>query len=198
MASIIIYGFVVGVYLWGGDKRGKKLAERYLKVRFSTFICADILSYAFLYKYADLHDQLTEMTIESVVSEFVFFVVWLAYFQNSKRVENTFPDNDYSSSDNQIDKEKLLIDQDSSTGETNKSRTLHININGSLIPFDFEQQPDNTLLYTRESLSREEADRIVENLNGRYPRLNFETNDISNQNDPFAPLRLGIVGKVQV
>lgn len=88
---VVIYGFITGAMIWGGNKDGKSLAERYLKVRLFSFIVVELIVLIIL---SDLPQEAYNVIIDGLivflVRELGFFGIWFTYFKKSKRVSATY------------------------------------------------------------------------------------------------------------
>jgi len=89
--GILIYGIIIGIMIWNGNKKGKILAERYLLVRLSVFVVGEIALIAML---SDLPDKGfaagADSALSTIILQAIFFGVWYSYFKNSKRVAATY------------------------------------------------------------------------------------------------------------
>jgi len=105
---------------------------------------------------------------------------------NSKTTSNEF-DPSFKNSDSEVEQ---IISKE-------KKKILQIQIKNVLIPFEFILNPNETMIYSNNSLTEYEAKEIAVKLNDRYPRLSFEVKDFSDPSNPFAPLEVGIVGMIK-
>lgn len=91
ISIIVIYGFITGAMIWSGNKNGKTLAERYLKIRLLGFITVELVVLIIL---SDLPQEAFNMVIDEIlvvaIREVGFFAIWFTYFKKSKRVSLTY------------------------------------------------------------------------------------------------------------
>jgi len=91
VSAIVIYGFVVGVYIWQGHENGKAMAKRYLIIRLLAFVLLEVLVMGMLSGLpGEVYSVLAEELIAALFREGIFFGVWFTYFKLSKRVANTY------------------------------------------------------------------------------------------------------------
>jgi hypothetical protein len=89
---IAVYGFVVGVLIWRGSKRGRTIARQYLIVR----IILDVGVFALVVAWANYgFGQIAARKMAAAVGpmmslEIGVILLWFAYFTYSKRVRNTY------------------------------------------------------------------------------------------------------------
>ena len=91
LAFILLYGFVVGCMIWGGNPSGKRLAKQYLLIRLFGFIVIEVIT---LLLMSSLPPQAVSAMLGGIVGavfrEGFYFLVWWLYFKKSKRVRNTY------------------------------------------------------------------------------------------------------------
>ncbi len=91
LCIIMIYGFIVGLMIWGGDQTAPQLARNYLLFRLCLFIALEAFPLLLL---IDLpKQQFTNILIDNlraILREISFFAIWWSYFKRSKRVKNTY------------------------------------------------------------------------------------------------------------
>jgi len=90
IVGIMIYGFFVGIMIWGGNENGKLIAEKYLKIRLSTFIIVEFIILLMVSGDSFLRSIMIEEILIAIFAELTFFGVWFSYFKKSKRVANTY------------------------------------------------------------------------------------------------------------
>jgi len=90
---MMITGFLVGIKVWGGNPRGKKMAQAFLKFRIIGFLVIEIL--AFLIIFPNLPSSVVPEVVGGylgvIFREFIVCLTWWFYLKKSKRVRNTFP-----------------------------------------------------------------------------------------------------------
>jgi type IV secretory pathway VirB6-like protein len=90
---VMIYGIVVGIFIWRGSARGRSLARQYLVVRIAVafLFCALSLAWAY-YCFSALTAKRMAVTMAPLtLVEIAVALIWLGYFTYSKRVRNTYP-----------------------------------------------------------------------------------------------------------
>lgn len=88
---ILIYGFVVGCIIWGGNESGKRLAKQYLLTRLFGFLGIELVTFLLM---LGLPSQVVAAALGGIVGavfrEAIYFLFWWLYFKKSKRVRNTY------------------------------------------------------------------------------------------------------------
>lgn len=88
---ILIYGFIVGCTIWSGSLQGRLIASRFLLFRVSGFLIMELIALSII---GDLPHHVIAATaggmVVPIVREIAFFAIWWSYFNNSKRVRNTY------------------------------------------------------------------------------------------------------------
>ncbi|MCX7772641.1 MAG: GYF domain-containing protein [Clostridia bacterium] len=91
LMALLIYGFIAGCMIWGGNARGREIAKRYLLIRLVGFIGVELICVMIMW---DLVSQNVTLVIDAMVKpvfrEVGFFLIWWFYFKKSKRVRNTY------------------------------------------------------------------------------------------------------------
>jgi len=94
LALILLYGFVVGCMIWGGNPDGKKLAKQYLLIRLFGFI---VIEFIMLLLVTSLPPLMVSAMFQGIVGavfrEGIVFLIWWLYFKKSKRIRNTYGEN---------------------------------------------------------------------------------------------------------
>jgi hypothetical protein len=94
LAALLIYGFILGCIIWGGNPKGKRLAKQYLLIRLFGFFGIELVALMII---ADLPSQVLAAGVGAVIGagfrEILFFLIWWFYFKKSKRVRNTYGHN---------------------------------------------------------------------------------------------------------
>jgi len=94
LAALLVYGFIVGCIIWGGNPEGKKLAKQYLLIRLVAFFGIEMVAIMMI---SDLPFEILAAGVGGVIGagfrEVLFFLIWWFYFKKSKRVRNTYGDN---------------------------------------------------------------------------------------------------------
>jgi len=89
--ALLIYGFIVGVIVWGGNTNGREIAKRYLLIRLFGFIGIELITILIM---STMTSQIVMSAIAGVfgatMRETVYFLIWWFYFKKSKRVRNTY------------------------------------------------------------------------------------------------------------
>jgi hypothetical protein len=90
---LLIYGFVVGCTVMSGSPSGQTVAKQYLLIRLLSGICIELIA---LIMIGDLPSNVTSgvggAVARGIIWEGVYFLIWWFYFKNSKRVRNTYGD----------------------------------------------------------------------------------------------------------
>lgn len=91
IALVLLYGFVVGLMIWGGNRAGRRLAKQYLLIRLLGIICIEIITLVLM---SNLPSQLVWAAVDGIIKviivEGVYFLIWWLYFKKSIRVRNTY------------------------------------------------------------------------------------------------------------
>ena len=91
---ILLYGFIVGCKIWGGNPDGERLAKQYLKIRLFGFIGVEAIVILLMLKLPSQMVRAVAIEIIGVLfREGVFFLLWWLYFKKSKRVRSTYGSN---------------------------------------------------------------------------------------------------------
>ncbi len=94
LVALLIYGFILGCIIWGGNPKCKKLAKQYLLIRLFGFFGIELVAIMII---ADLPSEVLAAGVGGVIGagfrEVLFFLIWWFYFKKSKRVRNTYGDN---------------------------------------------------------------------------------------------------------
>ncbi len=91
-SAIAVYGFVVGILIWRGSKRGRTIARQYLVVR-AVLAAVTLLLLAAWANYGfgpAAADKMLAAAGPMTALELGVLLLWLAYFTYSKRVWNTY------------------------------------------------------------------------------------------------------------
>lgn len=92
-AALFIYGFFVGVAIWGGNPGGRELAKRFLLIRLCGMIAIEaiaLVAMGFMSVPSAMLQQGIGGAIGAVFQSAVYFTVWWLYLKKSKRVRNTY------------------------------------------------------------------------------------------------------------
>jgi hypothetical protein len=91
LTILVIYGFIVGCMVWGGNPNGRELSKNYLIIRFVGVIVIEIIT---LLLMTDMPSEVVSEVAAEVVGifprEVLYFLIWWFYFKKSKRVRNTY------------------------------------------------------------------------------------------------------------
>ena len=89
--ALLIYGFIAGCMIWGGNSSGRDIAKQYLLIRLFGFIGLEFVTVVIM---GDMPSQVVTSVIGAAVGavfrEIVYFLIWWFYFKKSKRVRNTY------------------------------------------------------------------------------------------------------------
>jgi len=94
--ALAVYGIVIGNKIRKGDTEGKRLAKQYLKVNFVGSIGLEFVVTLLIALGASSislsfsGDALVVPIATKIFFKMTFFSVWWVYFDNSKRVKNTY------------------------------------------------------------------------------------------------------------
>lgn len=90
---LLIYGFFVGCIIWSGSPTGRRVARQYLLIRLFGFIGIEAIGYLMI---SSLPRNILSASIADgwgeIAREMVYFFIWWLYFKKSKRVRNTYGD----------------------------------------------------------------------------------------------------------
>jgi hypothetical protein len=90
-AVLLVYGMVVGCIIWSGHSNGRSVAKTFLVIRLVAFIVVELIAILLM---GDLPSEVMAAGIGGVVgagmTQLIYFLIWWFYFQNSKRVQNTY------------------------------------------------------------------------------------------------------------
>jgi len=89
--ALLIYGFIAGCMIWGGNASGREIAKRFLLIRLFGAIGIEFITVVIM---GDMPSQVATSVIgaavRAVFREVVYFLIWWFYFKKSKRVRNTY------------------------------------------------------------------------------------------------------------
>jgi tetratricopeptide (TPR) repeat protein len=95
IAAVLIYGIVAGCIVVSGSPSGRKIAKQYLLIRLFGFIGIELIVILMM---ADLPSNAFKFVVKSIAGgvfyEVFFFLAWWFYFKMSKRVRNTYGNED--------------------------------------------------------------------------------------------------------
>lgn len=90
-AAILLYGFIIGIMIWNGNKSGPRLARSYLVLRLVGIITFKFIALRLMNNIPpDSFTVALGTTIGECIPEVLFFLIWWLYFKKSKRVRNTY------------------------------------------------------------------------------------------------------------
>jgi hypothetical protein len=97
---IMVGGLAIGLQIWSGDARGRKRAREYLSMRFGVMVVV-YLFIALLLSVGPaeedgirVNSRLLGAVVGAILFECLFYGVWWNYLKRSKRVRNTYRDED--------------------------------------------------------------------------------------------------------
>ncbi len=89
--ALVVYGFIVGCIIWSGNPNGRRIAKKFLLIRFFGFIGIEFVAVVIM---GDMPSQVVTSVIGAgigaVFREGLWFLIWWLYFKKSKRVRNTY------------------------------------------------------------------------------------------------------------
>jgi ABC-type spermidine/putrescine transport system permease subunit II len=89
---VMVYGMIVGIMIWRGNRRGRTLARQYLVIRI--LISLSLCGLAVWWGYATFSGlvgrRVTVAIIPSTALEIGVCLLWWCYFTYSKRVRHTY------------------------------------------------------------------------------------------------------------
>jgi hypothetical protein len=89
--ALIIYGFIVGCMIWGGNPNGREIAKKFLLIRLFGFIGIEFIAVVIM---GDMPTEVVASVIGAAVGaifgNLISFLIWWFYFKKSKRVRNTY------------------------------------------------------------------------------------------------------------
>lgn len=89
--ALAVYGIIVGIMIWSGSLKGRKMAKTFLLIRLVAFIAIEGITVAMI---SDLPTQMLEGAISGAVTSvfqvLIYTAVWWSYFKKSVRVKNTY------------------------------------------------------------------------------------------------------------
>ena len=89
--ALVIYGFVVGCMIWGGNPKGPEIAKKFLLIRLFGFIGIEFIAVVLM---GDMPSEVVASVVSAAVSAVfansIWFLIWWFYFKKSKRVRNTY------------------------------------------------------------------------------------------------------------
>jgi hypothetical protein len=87
-----VYGMIVGILIWKGNKRGRSSAQLYLVVCIGVTLV--IFTSLTSWSYNNFGDSAAKRTALGIIGpsavQIVMCLIWLGYFAFSKRVRNTY------------------------------------------------------------------------------------------------------------
>jgi hypothetical protein len=90
--GLTVYGMIVGILIWKGNKRGQALARHYLLIRIgiTVIIFGSLTAWSFNTLGTPAAQRMAMAMISPVSLEIAWGLIWFAYFTYSKRVRNTY------------------------------------------------------------------------------------------------------------
>jgi hypothetical protein len=89
---ITLYGVIVGILIWKGNKHGRNLARQYLLIRIgiSVLIFTSLTAWGYNMLGVPGAKRIGVAMVSSSALEIGTCLLWFAYFTYSKRVRNTY------------------------------------------------------------------------------------------------------------
>lgn len=88
-----IYGFIAGCVIWGGNRKGRSIAQRLLLVKLFGVIGIELIALLIM---CDLPKDVLiggiAGAVRAILGEAGGFLIWWFYFKKSRRVRNTYGD----------------------------------------------------------------------------------------------------------
>lgn len=90
--ALTVYGMIVGILIWMGNKHGRTLARHYLLIRIGSavIIFGSLTAWSFNMLGTPGAQRMAMATISPTALEIGMGLIWFAYFTFSKRVRNTY------------------------------------------------------------------------------------------------------------
>ena len=89
---VMLYGMVIGILIWNGSPRGKRLAQQYLVVRILVALVIAAIPLIWAYRgFGARGAQILSTKMMTPISlEIAVCLLWLAYFVCSRRVREAY------------------------------------------------------------------------------------------------------------